>query len=850
VLTLALQTLRARRHGFAGAFVALAFAVALLTACGILMQTGAQAGAPVDRYDASPIVIAGRDEILSPVAEGGVEPLPERPRIRAALAERVSDVAGVAAVIADRSVPATVSTTAGRILAPAAGGSAHAHGWSSAALAPYTLVSGRPPRSDGEVVLATGLARGGAVNVGGEVQISSTAGSSAYVVVGFARPARAAAGSAAVFVTDALASRLVVDPADVDALGVLLDDGASAEIVARRIRDAIGDDVSVLVGDDRGAVAARGVMQRNDELISLAGAFAGIAIMLAVFVVAATLGLSVLQRSRELALLRAVGAKPRQIRRLLVGEAVLVAAAAGLVGVVLGVPLGAALFHALRSRGIGDETTTLAIGWAAPAIALGIGMLAAGLAAWIAGRRPSRVRPTAALAEAALEPRRLGWPRLLLGFAFLAGGAALCATAMSQKGESAAETSIGVVMTLMVAVGLLGPLLARCAAALGGPLIGRLSTTSGFLAQASLRTRARRFAAASTPLALAVAFSLAVVGTLTVEAGATRDQSRERLIADRVLTAPDGLPDRLLDDVRALPGITAVTGLLPTQVGAVAHTFDGRQFAFLDAVGVSPDGVDRTLDLDVEDGSIDLAPGTVAVGADRAHSLRVGVGDRLKLRLADGHRIRPRVVATYASTLGLGDIILRHDAIAPHVANPMFAQALVTHARGTDTTAADARLKELASSTPGVQVLDRAALRTAEAEEAETNAWVNYLVLGVLMAFCAVAVVNTLAMATAERSRELALLRLVGATPKQVTRMIRWEALAVTGFGLALGTAVAAATLIPFSLAMAGTAVPYLPWPFVVGVVALAATLGLAASELPTRAALRHNPAEAIAAPQ
>jgi putative ABC transport system permease protein len=124
----------------------------------------------------------------------------------------------------------------------------------------------------------------------------------------------------------------------------------------------------------------------------------------------------------------------------------------------------------------------------------------------------------------------------------------------------------------------------------------------------------------------------------------------------------------------------------------------------------------------------------------------------------------------------------------------------------------------------------------------------NYLMIAVLLAFIAVAAANSLVMATGERSRELALLRLAGATPRQVTRLLRGEALAVIGFGVLLGLAVAAATLVPFSLATAETALPYLPWQVLAGVIAGAAVLGLAASELPARNALRRDPVEVLGA--
>jgi putative ABC transport system permease protein len=116
------------------------------------------------------------------------------------------------------------------------------------------------------------------------------------------------------------------------------------------------------------------------------------------------------------------------------------------------------------------------------------------------------------------------------------------------------------------------------------------------------------------------------------------------------------------------------------------------------------------------------------------------------------------------------------------------------------------------------------------------------------MAFVAISAVNSLMMAIGERSHELALLRIVGATRRQVIRMIRWETLAVTGFGVLVGLAVATATLVPFSLAIADTAVPYLPWQVVAGVITGALLLGLGASELSARNILRRDPIEAIGA--
>ena len=187
----------------------------------------------------------------------------------------------------------------------------------------------------------------------------------------------------------------------------------------------------------------------------------------------------------------------------------------------------------------------------------------------------------------------------------------------------------------------------------------------------------------------------------------------------------------------ALPGVEAATSVLPTEVGALFREFDGWTFDFLPAVG---GGIDRTLDLGVREGSLAVLPRDgVAVAVDRARSLGVGVGDPVSLRFGDGEPTTLRVVATYASNLGFGEFVLPRELVAAHVSVPMDARMLVGYANGADATALDAELAALSEHTPGVRVVDRATMRAADAEQARVNGWVDYLMIGVLLAFVAVA---------------------------------------------------------------------------------------------------------------
>lgn len=194
------------------------------------------------------------------------------------------------------------------------------------------------------------------------------------------------------------------------------------------------------------------------------------------------------------------------------------------------------------------------------------------------------------------------------------------------------------------------------------------------------------------------------------------------------------------------------------------------------------------------------------------------------------------MVAVYAKGLGFGDLTFAYDLIARHVDNPLAASVLVSTAR-TQTQLATT-LREF----PGIRVLAPAAADSIQAARQQANAEVNYLAMGLVLAFTAIAVVNTLAMSVSERVREFALLRLAGATRRQVLGMLRTEALSVLLLATALGSGIALAVLTAFSVGMTGEAAPAVTPLVYVAVVALAGLLALVATALPGRVALRVSP--------
>ncbi|MEU0598066.1 FtsX-like permease family protein [Streptomyces sp. NPDC006393] len=819
---LARAAVRFKPAAFAGTFVALMMAALIVSACGILLETGARASVPPERY-AKAAVVAAADQYARLVTGSGdsrsesADPLPDTARVDAALAEKAARAPGAEAAVPDFTFPVRQGN-----------GALTGHGWGSHAFTGATLTSGAAPRP-GEVVLDAAAARTAEAGVGDTVVLETATGRAGFRVSGLARDGSGdVAEGATAWFADARSPALAGHPGKADAIAVLAEDGADADALAAGVRKALaGSGAMVHTGDDRGAVEDRGLGYAKETLTGLGGSFGGIAAVVAVFTASGTVALSVAQRAREFALLRAVGATPRQIRRAVAAEALLVAPPAGLVGCLPGIGLAHWWFGQLKDRGAVPDAVDLHVSWIPLVVAVGAGLLTALAAGWAAGRRPSKTKPGQALTEASVERLRPGVIRTVLGLGALVGGGFLTVLAARSAGEDAANAALGVVMLFMLAVALLGPLVARsCAVLFGLALSG--GGAEAWLAAANSRTNARRLASAITPIVLAMAFASTLVFMHTSESHVAAQQVRAGVTADHVVTDPAGLPADAAGRAARAPGVDAAVGLLDTQVLVPVGSGGDRWLEGSATQGISGSGeqLAKVEDLDVRSGSLDrVGKGRIAIDKTLATSAQVEVGDKLPMYLPDGTRTSPEVVAVYGRGLGLAAVTMDRASLAPHVTSGFDSMLLV---RGGDTKAL----------TPLGRVTDASGYAVEQDSDRELNAWANYTMAGVLGGFAAVAAVNTLVMTVLDRRRELGMLRLVGSTRRQVMRMLRWEGLLVAVAGIVLGTAIAAATLIPMMRGLTDEA-PYVP-PLVYAAFAGGAVgLGLLAVTLPARAALR-----------
>jgi putative ABC transport system permease protein len=376
-----------------------------------------------------------------------------------------------------------------------------------------------------------------------------------------------------------------------------------------------------------------------------------------------------------------------------------------------------------------------------------------------------------------------------------------------------------------------------------------LSGLAGELAVLNAQAQTVRMAAVAMPIMLAVAIATALWYVQTTQVAAAERAYSETLRADVVLTSTvGGLAPGLLGSVQRLPGVAGASEYVAS-TGFIERPHDRAQGEDgWPPQGVTAEGATDTTAVSVTAGTLaGLHGNTVALPARHARELARSVGDTIRMRLGDRAQAQLRVVALYAVGSGGQTILLPAELLAAHTTAGLPTQILVRAAHGTDTRRLTAALTQLARRWPGVTVTGRGALTATYGQQQQTQAWVNYLLAGMIAAYTAISVANTLVLATARRRQEFALLRLTGSTRGQVLRMMSMEGVLIAAIGIVLGTAVSTTALVPFSVAASGSLMPSGPRWIYPAVIGAAVVLALTATLLPTWLALRSPPAEAAA---
>ncbi|GAA1674904.1 hypothetical protein GCM10009745_17500 [Kribbella yunnanensis] len=558
-------------------------------------------------------------------------------------------------------------------------------------------------------------------------------------------------------------------------------------------------------------------------VLSMVGVISG---FITIFVIASTFAFAVASRRRELGLLRLIGATPGQIRRMILGEALVVALAASITGAVLAQLATPLLLAKASYTELAPVKLEPASPWVPLSIAVGVGLVVALLGARAAARRAGKVGPIDALREASLEPPRIGPVRVVFGLLFMAGSILLLTLIRPSSGEAAVPLAMFTPMLLVISLTLLAPLVV--------PFLGRLwaaplvawTSVSGRLARSNVVAAPRRSASLAAPILTISAIAGSMVLSLSFAADSAAAALRDGMLAPIVVTGGD--PTK----VAATPGVGAVDAGHPVQFVRMAADYAQLE----DAEGIDPAVAVRTRQVTPISGSLTALTGnTVAVSKEMAGFEHYRVGGEVPVTFLDRTTVKLKIVAIVPDSFGINpSFLLPMELARAHAPKAQPEVMYVLPAAGTDPA-------ELVQRIQGAVPAD-----VWEAEQAagvrKGNQFGLVLLLGPAALYSAIAIANTLLMGSLQRRQEFVTSRLLGATPNQIRRMVLWESSLVGMVALSLGTAitVTVGALIRHAMTAGVPDVPVtIPWGVLLGIAGLCLTLAVGSALAPTAYILR-----------
>ncbi|MEU6406024.1 FtsX-like permease family protein [Streptomyces sp. NPDC046985] len=709
----------------------------------------------------------------------------------------------------------------------------------------YPLTSGAAPHGEGQVLIDSETARRAGYEVGDTVRVSVDGPVLTPTVSGVFTTDDgnvAAGGSLALFDT-ATAQKLFGKPGRYDEIDVRAAPGTGQEALKARL------DAALPAGETETTTGRRlADDQAKDIASSMSGlrrgllVFAGIALFVGTFIIANTFTMLVAQRTRELALLRAVGASRRQVTRSVLIEAFAVGAAAAVTGLLAGIGIGAGLRSLIGSLGASVPDGPLVVAPRTVVAALAVGVLVTVLAAWLPGRRAAKIPPVAAMssvhAQATAKSLVL---RNTLGALFAAAGVATVLGATTMDADAAqAPMGLGAVL-LIIGVFILTPLLSRPLIAAAAPAL-RVFGVSGRLARRNAVRNPRRTAATASALMI----GLTLITGMTVTAGSLQhaidEMASSAIRADYVVSMANGngLSPGVEEKLRHADGVTAVSPLrdAPARV-------EGR---IDDLTGVDAAAIGWLTDLKVADGAFAVRGDRIVVDDKTAASRHWKAGSAFTVAYQDGRRQRLTVAGVYEGNALIHGIMVDDAVLAPHQSDPRDAQILVKTDGGASGTAKD-RLAKALGANPAIRIQDKKDISNGIARVFTLLLNMLYGLLAMAVIVAVLGVVNTLAMSVFERAQEIGMLRAIGLDRRSVKRMVRLESLVISLFGGVLGIGLgvffgwAAGRLLGAELA---TYELVLPWARMGVFLLLAAAVGVLAALWPARRAARLNMLQAI----
>ncbi|MFI0814816.1 ABC transporter permease [Streptomyces sp. NPDC021098] len=852
VLKTSLRNFLAHKGRMALSAIAVLLSVAFV--CGTLVFTDTT-NATFDKLfasTASDVTVSPKGAGDSDTRQGRVRTLPGSDLAKLKRVDGVKSVAGDAT-----SQSVTVVDRKGDSIGPKSGAPTVGTNWDNTEHRSVKLTSGHAPRGPTEVMVDADTADTKHLKLGDELRIIAVPGEFRAKIVGIVTFQVTNPGATLVYTDTATAQRkLLGAPGTYTSYALTAQPGVSNDQLKKSVVADLGTGLKVQTKAESSKEAESDIGSFLDVMKYAMLGFAGIAVLVGIFLIVNTFSMLVAQRTREIGLMRAIGSSRKQINRSVLIEALLLGVVGSILGVLGGVGLAVGLIKIMGNAGLHLSTDQLTVKPATPIVGLTIGIVVTVIAAYIPARRAGKISPMAALRDAGTPAdTKAGWIRGAIGTLLTAGGAA--ALVVAGNADKAVDGSmflgLGVVLTLIGFI-VIGPLLAGLVVRALATVVLRIFGPVGRLAERNALRNPRRTGAtgAALMIGLALVACLSVVGSSMV-ASAT-DELDKSVGADFIIQSDSGQP------------ITRQIEQAAHRAKGLDHISDAKM---IDGAKITlPDGKTVTKDLSAADptyaedlrtpvvaGDLAAAYGKDAMSVPEgfAKDHEVKQGDTLTVAFKEGRTAKLKVAAITSDDVSLdkGALYTNIATVEAYVPAKLMPADIMMLAQAKDgqEAAAYKSLKAELHPYPSVKVRDQTDYKKEMKDQVGQLLNLVYGLLALAIIVAILGVVNTLALSVVERTREIGLMRAIGLSRRQMRRMIRLESVvialfgALLGLGLGMGWGATAQKL----LALEGLKTLEIPWSTIVTVFIGSAVVGLVAALIPAFRAARMNILNAIA---
>ncbi|MEV6729538.1 FtsX-like permease family protein [Streptomyces sp. NPDC051364] len=798
---------------------------------------------------------------VSPKAAKGGEDTPDRGKpetLDGSVVEKVKKAEGVRSAEGGVvSLSVTVANSKNEDMGSTTGAPTIAGNWNDNELKSMKITSGQAPRGSTEVMIDADTAEKHHLKIGDELRTIAVTGDIRARISGIASFTVTNPGATVVYFDTATAQeKLLGAPGLFTHVNVTAKDGVSDEQLKQKVAAAVGADTYKLQTAKEAADANRkDVGSFLDVMKYVMLGFAGIAFLVGIFLIFNTFSMLVAQRTREIGLMRAIGADSGQVLKSVVVEALLLGFVGSLLGVGAGVGLAVGLMKLMGQMGMHLSTDDLTVAWTTPVVGLVLGIIVTVVSAFIPARRAGKVSPMAALRDAGTPgDKKAGRIRAVLGLVLTGiGGAGLFLAAAADKAAPGSLwLAMGVLFTLIGFI-VIGPLLAGGVVRLLSGVVLRPFGSVGRLAERNALRNPRRTGATAAALmiGLALVACLSVVGSSMV-ASAT-DELDKSVGADYIVQSQAQQPvvpqaEQALRAAKDLDHVTAYR-LVKAKITAPGGSAEDGELSVNDPTYVQ----DVRRKMVAGEHAAAYGSGAMSVGSIYADKHHVKVGDEMTVAFAEGKSAKLKVAAITSDegNIDKGSMYVSTATVQQYVPADRMPLPFMLLAKAADGKAdsAYAAVKAALAEYPQYQVRNQTDYKKDLQDQVGQLLNMVYGLLALAIIVAVLGVVNTLALSVVERTREIGLMRAIGLSRRQLRRMIRLESVvialfgALLGLGLGMGWGATAQQL----LALQGLKVLEIPWPTIIGVFAGSAFVGLFAALVPAFRAGRMNVLNAIA---